>query len=369
MKLLITMRLSDQSLWNHIYPITRLNVVESITIVRNYPGPYIDNVRYIAPPQYGVLSSLLMVLMKLLQLIRLSLIERPSLVHSYLLFPHGYLAFIAAKLTGRKVGISLLAGPVETYGFGGSPIDKYAYCRHLPDSSISNKIILTILKKFDIITVTGNYTKNYLVAKGVNENKIFILPHVVDKRFQPLNFEKDYDLVFVGRLAPVKHVETIIRAVAELKERFPLIHLAIVGDGEERIYLEGLTHLLGLIDQIDFVGFQTNVWEWYNRSKLSVLASEREGFPYNVIESLKCGTPVIISNCGDVSDIVKDSFNGRILPDYRDHNAYADVILELLTNPETIENYSKNCLRTFENTSLRSVESTWEQILTLVVYN
>jgi len=369
MDLLVTMKLSDRSLWNHIFPITNLKIVENIILVRDTPGPDMDKIRYVTPSSYRVTASILTVPIKLVQLIWSSLVEKPSLIHSYLLFPHGYLAFIAGKLTGRKVGVSLIAGPVETYGFGGSPIGTYAYCHPLPPSNLLNRAILSVLRRFDVITVTGTYTKNYLVSKGIDENKVFILPHVVDERFRPLDTEKDYDLVFVGRLAPVKHVETLIWATAEVKKYLPSIRVAIVGDGEERSKLEDLTRSLGLADQIDFVGYQTNTWDWYNRSKLSVVTSEREGFPYTVIESLKCGVPVVTSNCGDVCDVVEDSVNGIIIPDYQDYRGFARAIHKILRDPDSVANYSANALRSVENLSSNPVELTWRKILSTVAEN
>lgn len=362
MKLLVTMKLSNRSLLNHLLPITNLKAIENITIVRDSPGPEIDKVRYITPFHTGTTLSFLFAPQKLFQLVQLSLSEKPSLIHSYLLFPHGYLAFIAGKLTKNKVGVSLIAGPVETYIFGGSPIGKYAYCSSLPRSHILNKLILSILKRFDIITTTGSFTRNYLIDSGLEGKKIFILPHIVDDRFRPLDIKKDYDVIFVGRLAPVKHVETLIKAIAQVKAYLPSIRAVIVGDGIERNKLEELTYSLGLTDQIDFVGYQTNTWEWFNRSKISVLTSEREGFPYSVIESIKCGVPTIVSDCGDVTDVVKDFINGRVISDYNDHTAYADAIIDLLNNPALIKKYSENCLQVFDDPYSRSVESVWEDI-------
>jgi glycosyltransferase involved in cell wall biosynthesis len=175
--------------------------------------------------------------------------------------------------------------------------------------------------------------------------------------------KKEYDLIFIGRLVRVKHVETIIRAVSVVKDTLPSIKLAIVGDGEERTMLEELTRSLGLSDHIDFAGYQANTWEWYNRGKISLLTSEREGFPYTVIESLRCGVPVIVSKCGDVTDIVKDSYNGRIIPDYQDYHAYAEAIIGLIQNPALLDSYSKNCLKSFENEVSNPVETIWDQIL------
>jgi glycosyltransferase involved in cell wall biosynthesis len=367
MKLLMTMKLSNRSMWNHIFPITNLENIEQIIIVRDRLGPDIDKVRYVIPASPGKLPNFLLGPIKLFHLIRLSMIEKPSLIHSYLLFPHGFLGFIAGKITRRTIGISLIAGPVETYSIGSSPIGRYSYCHPLPKLNFLGGIIVSILKKFDVITVTGTYTKNYLVSKGIDGKKIFILPHVVDDRFRPMNINKDYDVVFIGRLAAVKHVETLIKAITRVKEVFPSIRVAIVGDGEKSNYLKELTLSLGLTNEIDFVGFQTNTWDWYNRSRISVVTSEREGFPYTVIESLKCGVPVVSSNCGDVCDILEDSFNGLIVSDYQDYNGFSDAILKLLTHPEDLARYSMNALYSMEVQSFFSVTLVWERIISSIV--
>ena len=147
---------------------------------------------------------------KLFHFIRISILENPSIIHSYLIFPHGFLAFIAGKLTGRRIGISLIAGPVETYCIGSSPIEKYFYCHPLPKLNFLGGFIVSILKKFDVNTEMEIFTKNYLVSKGIDE-KIFILPHFVDDRFRPLDINKDFDVIFIRRLAAIKHIETLIK--------------------------------------------------------------------------------------------------------------------------------------------------------------
>lgn len=363
MNLLITMKLSDRSVWNHIYPVTNLNKIRKITLVRDTSGVPIPKVTYITPFHDRVTELHLMTLVKGLQIMWYSLIEKPLLIHSYLLYPHGFLAFIAGKLTGRKVGVSLIAGPVETYLFGASPIEKYSYCHPLPPPDTTSRLILSILKRFDVITVTGTYTRNFLVSRGIDEHKIVIVPHVVDERFRPSDSKKDYDVLFVGRLEPVKHVETLIKAISVVKKSLPSIKVAIVGDGEERGNLEELTRSLDLTGQIIFMGYVTNTWEWYNRSKISVLTSEREGFPYTVVESLACNVPTIVSDCGDVCDIVRDSFNGKIVPEYNDYNAYADGIIDLLTHPDLLKKYSENCSLSSRDVSFTSVEAIWEEII------
>ena len=85
------------------------------------------------------------------------------------------------------------------------------------------------------------YTRNFLVSRGIDEHKIFILPHVVDERFRPLAIKKDYDVIYVGRLDPAKHVETVIKSISIVKKTLPSIKVVIVGDGESQSDLEELT--------------------------------------------------------------------------------------------------------------------------------
>lgn len=363
MKLLITMKLSDRSLKQHIDPIVLLEEVDEILLVRDKKGPDISKVKYYCAPTWVASFPILALLFKFMLMIYLSIKEKPSLVHGYLLFPHGILAFITGKLTRKKVGVSLIAGPVELYVLGGSPINKYAYCRQLPKFSLLAKILLKLINKCDIITVTGNYTKQFLISNKVAENKIFILPHVVGKSFKPLNFKKEYDLISIGGLAPVKHVEVLIKAIEIIRKSYPQIKLAIVGDGECRSELENLTRSLNLTNNIYFFGYQEDVWNWYNKGKLFILMSEREGFPYTVIESLRCGLPVITSKCGDISDVIKVGSNGIIIDDFQNYSSFAEAILLLLKNPRLIEEYSANALVSVEKVEQKDVSIIWSNLI------
>jgi glycosyltransferase involved in cell wall biosynthesis len=363
MKLLITMKLSDRSLKHHIDPIVSLEEVDEVLLVRDTKGPEISKVKYYCPPNWVVNFTILALLFKFLLMIYLSIKEKPLLVHGYLLFPHGILAFLTGKLTHKKVGVSLIAGPVEMYVLGGSPVNKYSYCQELLNLSPLAKILLSLLKKCDAITVTGSYTKQFLLYHNVSKNKIFILPHVLDDRFKPRNLKKEYDLIYVGRLAPVKHVDVLIRAIEVVKNSYPHIKLVIVGDGECRFELEKLTKSLNLTNNICFSGYQQDVWNWYNKGKLSILTSEREGFPYTVIESLRCGLPVITSKCGDISDVIKIGYNGIIIDDFQDYSSFAESILLLLKNPRLIDKYSTHALKSINEIGQTDVSIIWSNLI------
>jgi Glycosyltransferase len=362
MNILVTGKLADRSLLHHVYPLTLLKDVDEILIVRDTPGSAANKIKYYCPPRYSLKILPLAFIFKFLIMFYLSIFKKPKLVHGYLLFPHAIMAFLIGKLTGKKVGISLLAGPVELYA-GSSPIGTYSYCNSLPKLNTRAKIFKLILNRSDIITVTGNYTKDFLISIGIDNNKIFVLPHAVDNKFECKDVEKEYDIIYVGRLAKVKHVDILLKIVQSIKNQHPDIKVAIVGDGECRNFLEDLSNKLSLNKNIYFAGYQINVWEWYSKAKISVLTSEREGFPYSVIESLNCGVPVVTSDCGDVNDLVKNNYNGFIVKKYSDYESFAYNILKTLKNEKLLKVYSSNSLKSVKDVNSDSVFSMWNDII------
>jgi glycosyltransferase involved in cell wall biosynthesis len=365
MKILITGKLADRSLLNHVYPLTLLDDVDEILIVRDTPSSVANKIKYYCPPRWSLKVLPLAFVFKFIIMILLSIHEKPTFIHGYLLFPHALMAFFVGKLTGRKIGISLLAGPVELYA-SGSPIGTYSYCNSLPILNMRAKMFSYVLTKSDFITVTGSYTKDFLISIGIDENKIFVLPHLIDNRFERKDIDKEYDLIYVGRLAKVKHVDILLKAVQLTKNEYPDINAVIVGDGECRSALENLSNNLGLSENIHFVGYQTNVWDWYNKAKISVLTSEREGFPYSVVESLSCGLPVISSDCGDVNDLLKTGYNGFVINRYTDYEAFAFNIGNIMRNKRVLKKYSDNSIKSVKHMNAKNISSTWEYIIELI---
>jgi glycosyltransferase involved in cell wall biosynthesis len=367
MKLLITMKLANRSLKYHIYPITSLKEIDKILIVRDTTGPKMNKVKYYCPPKWTLRFPVLALFFKFLLMIYLSIREKPALIHSYLLFPHGFLAFLVGKLTRRKVGVSLIAGPMELYVLGGSPVEKYAYTKPLPELPVKGKIILSILKRFDVVVVAGSFTKKFLLERGINENKIFTVPYVViDNRCLPLQLTKIYDLIYIGRLAEVKHIEIVLHITNKLVREFGLSNLkvAIVGDGPCSEKLRKLCKKGALENNVEFLGFKEDIATYFNRSKLSIVTSERETGPLTVIESMMCGVPVIASRCSDtIIDLLRDGYNGSVIDDYQNVNSFAKVIIKLLQNPKVINMYSANAFKTAEKINTEKVAYIWENVI------
>ena len=109
------------------------------------------------------------------------------------------------------------------------------------------------------------------------------------------------------------------------------IHLILAGDGPCHDMLVNETKKLGLIDAINLPGSVGNVKDYYAVSDVYVQASHREAMPMSVLEALAAGLPIISTNAGGLSDVVKE--NGFLIPDDNDKALY-DAMGRTATLPE-----------------------------------
>jgi glycosyltransferase involved in cell wall biosynthesis len=172
-----------------------------------------------------------------------------------------------------------------------------------------------------LVTVSSGL-KQRLVSLGTNPERVRVLRNGVDlARFRPSNREAQrrvfgltrQTLLAVGNLVPKKNHRLMIEALANL----PGIDLVIVGEGPERSAIEALMQDRGLADRVRLLGHmpQDRLPDIYSAADLLLLPSLREGWPNVLLESMACGTPVVVSNFPGVADIVAAPEAGRILRD------------------------------------------------------
>jgi D-inositol-3-phosphate glycosyltransferase len=154
-------------------------------------------------------------------------------------------------------------------------------------------------------------------------------------------------LLFVGRIEPLKGVETLLRALALLLERgvceCETLCLSIIGgDSEESRAaqnaemerLKALREELGLAKLVTFLGKQDQdaLPDYYAAAEAVIMPSHYESFGMVALEAMACGTPVIASEVGGLAFLVRDGETGFHVPD-RDPAALSDRICQIITDP------------------------------------
>ena len=155
----------------------------------------------------------------------------------------------------------------------------------------------------------------------------------------------------------------IIKSVSLI---IPTIKAAIAGDGPELRYLKQISKKLKIVDQISFIGYinPDDLSEYYSSGKIFVLTSETEGLPRTILESMACGTPVVSSNVGDISDLLGHSKESFLVNNHEDIIDYSRKIVRLLKDKEeyiTVSNESRKIAK--NHYSHDSSKRVWKNII------
>jgi D-inositol-3-phosphate glycosyltransferase len=206
--------------------------------------------------------------------------------------------------------------------------------------------------------------KMTVIPPGVDTSHFYPIPK--DEAREAAGLPKGERIIlFVGRLQPLKGVDTLIQAATRLRLRdisaqHP-VHLVVVGGnpngtGEdtdaELARLQGLTRDLCMDRMVVFLGQrdQDKLPYYYSAAEVVVMPSHYESFGMVALEAMACGTPVVASQVGGLAYLVQDGVTGFVVPD-QDPEVLADRLTLLLGDAELRRRMGKQAAayaRTFD---------------------
>jgi glycosyltransferase involved in cell wall biosynthesis len=212
-------------------------------------------------------------------------------------------------------------------------------------------------RKVQIYLVPTHFLKSKLVEGGFHPEQVAVKPNFLPTDPGAGAGDGGYAL-FVGRLAPEKGLETLLRAW----QHVPDLPLRIVGDGPLKARV---TELASGIPNVSLEGFQPRerVLEHVKRAKMLVVPSEwYEGFPMTVVEAMGCGTPIVASDLGSLHEVVEEQVIGARFQ-AKNAEQLAEVVTRMHARPGYLESLRSRVRQRFAE--LYSAENNYPQIMTI----
>lgn len=150
------------------------------------------------------------------------------------------------------------------------------------------------------------FSKQKFVESGIPANVVSVKPNFLLRDPGAGSGDGGY-AIFAGRLSEEKGLQTLLRAWQNLPE----IPLKIAGDGPMRPFVE---EHAGKLPNVDYLGNRSRqeILDLLKHAQFLVLPSEwYEGLPLIIIEALACGTPVVASALGSMTELIQNGVNGR----------------------------------------------------------
>lgn len=175
-----------------------------------------------------------------------------------------------------------------------------------------------------IVAVGDSVKKNLIDFFGINGNRIKVIYNVIypekilPEFYNELMLElkrKGFKLIgTAGRLEEQKGMDVFVQMFCILKKKLPEAKGIIIGDGEQRRYLQNLIRQKGLEKDIFMLGYQDHITTLLSQLDLVVMASRWEGFPLIPIEAFSVKRTLVASDIDGIRDIVEDGKRGILVP-------------------------------------------------------
>jgi D-inositol-3-phosphate glycosyltransferase len=217
-----------------------------------------------------------------------------------------------------------------------------------------------IVDRADRVVAANVVERAHLVwYYGAQADRVAVIPCGVDTElFQPMAAATAKDLLelgpeplllYVGRLQPIKGLETLLEAMTLVEGDSKL--LIIGGDQDEpenghAARLRDRVSALGLEERVRFLGAQPQrrLRLFYAAADATVMPSYYESFGMVALEAMACGSPVVASRVGGLTTTIQDGVTGHLVPE-GDPKALAGRLGELLDDPRERERLGRQAAR------------------------
>ena len=232
------------------------------------------------------------------------------------------------------------------------PIEKF-FANHYTD-----RLITITNEDYDLANEKFKCQIERIHGVGVDENRYF--PVLEDEKKElrsQMGYNENQKLILcVGELLPNKNQQMAIRTMTEVTKQYPDAILLIAGNGPEKNNLEQLIAELGLQNNVELLGYVTNLQDYQHIADVCVACSKREGLPLNIVEAMLSGTPVVATYNRGHRELIQDGKNGYLIVG-DNIEQMEQKVLEFLTDTEVTKRIKEQAQYDIMKYSKRNVQS------------
>lgn len=188
------------------------------------------------------------------------------------------------------------------------------------------------------------------------------LPKFDAKKKLDLDHNVNY-IISVGRLTDQKGFDSLIsiwsKVILEIGEHWKLL---IIGSGENKKSLQDMISDLNLESKIEILPPTQDIDVYYRAADLYAMTSRFEGLPLVLIETKFFNLPSISFDCPNgPKEIVNSGIDG-LLVDNQNIDEFSEKLVYLMKNPDTITEYSENCISVISRFELENIANRWVEL-------
>lgn len=245
---------------------------------------------------------------------------------------------------------------ITDYGFMGFKSGKHPFLCHAYGSDVyitpwknheNEKRAGLVVNGADLMLIVAKTMKEHLEKLGCDRHKMKYVPICTDVDFfDPRRKRREQshgrNVLSIRKLNPVYDVETLVRAIPIVLNRFPDVKFTIAGRGTEEEKLKQLSKSLGVSQNVGFVG-EVDYAEMpglIGGSDICVSTALSDGTPNSVCEAMAMEKAVIATEVGDVPHMINDGETGILIPK-KSPEVLANKIIYLLENESVMRNMGK----------------------------
>jgi glycosyltransferase involved in cell wall biosynthesis len=209
-----------------------------------------------------------------------------------------------------------------------------------------------------IVAVSEHTARNLTKYEKISPKKITVVPNGIDgsafsiitdkkKKRKELGILNDGPIIGIGvRLCEQKGIPYLLRAMPDIIKEFPECTLVIAGRGPLEEALIKDVESMGIQSNVRFIGMRLDIPELLKLFDVYVLPSLWEGLPMVLLEAMAAGCPIVATDVGGVSTIIKTGQTGMLVRPRNSADISRDVI-RLLLDKELTCTIIKNSLTLF----------------------